>query len=208
MPRVCGVSGSRHTTTSLRSSTSSSSVKQVTPASFFGRRLQPTTLKPSAPSLRAASLPSSPRPSRPMVRSEARYCLRRCQRRAALLAAVVIVMAVPVEHVREHRLGHRRHHAGVDQARERHAFRERGVGEQPLDAHPQRLHQLQALERLEGARRRRRDQRDVDVLVGDMKKLSCGRACCSSGSQTPASSVSRCEQDVQRHRRAMVASAR
>jgi hypothetical protein len=45
------------------SSTASSSVSQVTPGSFFGRRLQPATLKPSAPSLRATSLPSSPRPS-------------------------------------------------------------------------------------------------------------------------------------------------
>jgi len=45
-------------------------------------------------------------------------------------------MAVPVEHVRDHRFRHRRHHAGIDQARERHALRQSRIGEQLLDAHP------------------------------------------------------------------------
>ena len=53
-----------------------------------------------------------------------------------LLRAVAVVMAVPVEHVRDHRFRHRRHHAGIDQARERHALRQSRIGEQLLDAHP------------------------------------------------------------------------
>src|SRR5687768_16130414 len=52
-----------------------------------------------------------------------------------LFDAIYIVMAMPVEHVREHGLRHRRHHAGIDEPRERHALRVRRIGEQPLDAH-------------------------------------------------------------------------
>jgi hypothetical protein len=83
-------------------------------------------------------------------------------------------MMVPVEHVREHRLGHRRHHPRVHQARERHPLRKGGIGEQPLNTHPQRLHELQALERLEGARWRRRDQRDIGARFGTGEKAILG----------------------------------
>ena len=66
-----------------------------------------------------------------------------------LLGAVDIVVAVPVEHVREHRLRHRRPFRDR-QARERHALRERRVGERrstPILT----TAELQALQRLERA---------------------------------------------------------
>src|SRR5437660_3079023 len=44
-----------------------------------------------------------------------------------LLRAVAVVMPVPVEHMRENRLGHGRHHAGVDQACDRDALRQAGI---------------------------------------------------------------------------------
>ena len=92
-------------------SISDRSVKHFTPSTCFGRRLQPSTLKPSGSSRRAASVPSSPRPSRPTVRS-ARHVLREAGPLAgALLHAVLVVAAVPVEDVRQHRLRHRGDHA-------------------------------------------------------------------------------------------------
>ena len=102
---------------------------------------------------------------------------RRCGRRRGtavalpyarrLLLAVAVVVAVPVEHVREHGLGHRRDHARIDQPRERHAARQ-GRGRRAGFSTP--IHSdwmsFSVLQRLEASLGRRGDERDVDRLVG------------------------------------------
>ncbi len=79
-----------------------------------------------------------------------------------LLRAIGVMLAMPVEDVRQHGFRHRRHHAGVDQPRERHPLRQRGVGQQLLHAHPERLDEFHAAQVLQRAGRRGRDQSDVD----------------------------------------------
>ncbi len=72
MPRVSGVSGSRHTRISLaarNAGSCSAPWKLSTFGSDLGERLQPRTLKPNSTSFAAAAVPSSPRPMMPMVRS-------------------------------------------------------------------------------------------------------------------------------------------
>ena len=68
--------------------------KQATPGSDFGLALQPATLKPSAFSLAAASLPITPSPSRPTWASPALGCLSSSAQSApALLAFVAAQLA-------------------------------------------------------------------------------------------------------------------
>src|SRR5437867_4518518 len=82
-----------------------------------------------------------------------------------LLRAIGVMVAMPVEDVGEHRFRHRRHHAGIDQPRERHPLRQRRVGQQLLHAHPERLDEFHVAQVLQRAGRRRRDQSDVDGRV-------------------------------------------
>src|SRR3989441_8301766 len=76
------------------------------------------------------------------------------------------MVAMPVENMCQHRFRHRRNHAGIDQPGERDAFGQRGIGEQLLHAHPQRLDEFHIFQVFQRARRRRRDQRDVDERFG------------------------------------------
>ena len=60
-----------------------------------------------------------------------------------LLAGIREEAALQVEHGPERGLGHRRTHRRIDHARERHGRGHGRVGEQRVDAGPQRLHERQ-----------------------------------------------------------------
>ena len=77
-----------------------------------------------------------------------------------LLSAVAKEVPVPVENAREHGLAHRGHHSRVYETRDRRAAGQRRVREEPVDAHPQRLHEPEARKSRERAGRRLGDECD------------------------------------------------
>ena len=156
-PRVSGVSGSSETRMSVRASNASSPSppwKLARSGIDFGERLQPATSKPIACSLRAASRPSSPRPSNAdahLARGRLRLVLRPDP--FALLAVVEPELAKVQQDLQHDPLAHARRQVGIDDAHDRR-FGQARVDQHVVDAGAEREDRLAGSA---GARRRRGD---------------------------------------------------
>ena len=167
IPRVASVSGSSTTSMSVcvsKSLSPSAPEKQATSGRDFGLTLQPATLKPSAFSLVAASLPMTPNPSTPIWTSLALGCWSSSsQTPLALLAFVAAQLAQVDERMHDNPLAHAVGEIGIDHAHDRLIWKS-GIGEEMIDAGPERENHSKVGKVFERARRMAPTQRIADGL--------------------------------------------
>ena len=135
------------------------------PGRDFGLALQPATLKPSAFSLAAASLPMTPRPSTPIWTSLALgCCVVVLPDPLALLAFVAAQLAQMDERMHDDPFAHAVGEIGIDDAHDR-LIGKSGIGEEVIDARAERENRPKVGKVLERARRMAPGQRIADRVA-------------------------------------------